>query len=122
MKPRLLLAVSLSMFLAAASTGCDKKEGGDKTEDKSGEAKKSGGGGTCDQYAKCCMAYADALGKVQGVPESAVKAQKDACKQVDQWKGTPAAETSCKSAMDGMKQASEAYKAMPGFKWPDECK
>ncbi|MFH1532536.1 MAG: hypothetical protein ABIK09_17570 [Pseudomonadota bacterium] len=78
--------------------------------------------GACDAYAKCCNAYADALGKVQGVPESAVTATKDGCKQVEQFKTMgAAAEQACKQAMDAMAQAGEAYKAMPGFEFPAEC-
>jgi len=68
------------------------------------------------------MAYADALGKVQGVPESAVTATKDGCKQVEQLKAMGAgAEQACQGAMDAMAQAGEAYKAMPGFEMPAEC-
>ena len=78
--------------------------------------------GACDAYAKCCMAYADALGKVQGVPESAVTATKDGCKQVENFKAMgPGAEQACGQAMAAMAQAGEAYKAMPGFEWPAEC-
>ena len=69
------------------------------------------------------MAYADALGKVQGVPESAVTATKDGCKQIEQLKGMgDAAATACTQGLEAMKQAGEAYKAMPGFVWPEECK
>ncbi len=80
-------------------------------------------GDVCDAYAKCCMAYADALGKVQGVPESAVTATKDGCKQIEQIKAMGAAAAqACQQGLDAMKQAGEAYKAMPGFVWPEECK
>ena len=87
------------------------------------EAKAEGTGDTCDAYAKCCMAYADALGKVQGVPESAVTATKDGCKQIEQLKtmGAAAAQA-CQQGLDAMKSAGEAYKAMPGFVWPEACK
>ncbi len=32
------------------------------------------------------------------------------------------ADQACLQALKGMEQAGAAYKAMPGFVWPDACK
>ena len=89
----------------------------------SGAAGGPEGASACDAYMWCCLAYASALGKVQGVPESAVQATKDGCKQVAQFESMGAgAQQACGQALDSMRQAGEAYKSMPGFIWPEECK
>ncbi len=82
----------------------------------------SGGGSVCDQYEACCKAYADALSKVAGIPQSSIDAQKQACDSISTLKTTPGGDEACKTALDAMKQAGEAYKSMPGFEWPDACK
>ena len=69
------------------------------------------------------MAYADALSKVQGIPESAIEATRQGCKQVEQFKTMGAgAQQACSQAMGATAQAGEAYKAMPDFVLPEECK
>ena len=95
--------------------------GGQATAEQAPATGGRGGGGSCDAYAKCCTAYANALGKVQGIPETAVKATQDSCKQIDSLKATPTGDSACQQALDGMKQGAAAYKAMPGFEWPSEC-
>lgn len=77
----------------------------------------------CEAYEKCCLDYADALGKVEGVPASAVDATRKGCEQVRQLADLgDSGEKACAQAMDAMRQAGEAYKAMPGFDWPDSCR
>ena len=143
MMKKLLVFLTMGLFSLSLVAGCDKKkeEGeGDKTEKKE-EGKKEegkkeepkkeepkkeeargGGGGACDAYAKCCNAYAEALGGVKNVPKSAVEATKKACGQIENLKKMPNADATCKKAMEAMKKAGAAYKSMPGFKWPDACK
>jgi hypothetical protein len=130
----------LTVFVAGISYSCKKKEaateeevateesgeseGEGEAEEEGGGAEKAesgGGGGACEAYAKCCEAYVKALEGVQGMPESALTAAKDGCKQIDNLKSLPTAEAGCKAAMDAMKQGADAYKAMPGFKFPSEC-
>lgn len=105
------------------------EEAAEEAEEAAGEAEEEaedegggGGGSICDQYEACCKAYAEALSNVDGVPASSIDAQKKACDSIGDMKGAPGADESCKTAMDAMKQAGEAYKSMPGFEWPDECK
>ena len=94
-----------------------------EVEEKAVEAAPAAGGSVCDAYAACCNAYADALGKVEGIPAQSVEATKQGCEQIKNLKGMgDAAEQACQQALDAMKQAGEAYKSMPGFTWPDECK
>jgi hypothetical protein len=78
------------------------------------------GGGACEAYARCCSDYVDALGSVAGM-EGAVGAAKLSCDQIAGMKGLPGADDGCQQALDGMKQAMEAYKAMPGFNVPGSC-
>lgn len=76
----------------------------------------------CDKYARCCLDYAEALGKIQGVPEQAVEATKQGCRQVEQLKTMGAsADQACEQALDAMGQAAAAYQAMPGFEMPNSC-
>lgn len=130
MTKKLLALLVLTVFVAGISYSCKKKEAAPEEEaavEESGEsegeekAEAGGGGGACDAYAKCCEAYVKALEGVQGMPETALTAAKDGCKQIDNLKSLPTAEAGCKSAMDAMKQGADAYKAMPGFKFPSEC-
>jgi hypothetical protein len=96
----------------------EESEGGGEAEESEGGG---GGGDICDQYEACCKAYADALSQVEGVPESSIDAQKKACDNISEMKKAPGSDEACKQALDAMKQASEAYKQMPGFEWPEEC-
>ncbi len=137
MTKKLLALLVLTVFVAGISYSCKKKEaateeeaveesgeseGEGEAEEEGGEEKaEAGGGGACDAYAKCCEAYVKALEGVQGMPETALTAAKDGCKQIENLKSLPTAEAGCKSAMDAMKQGADAYKAMPGFKFPSEC-
>jgi hypothetical protein len=139
MTKKLLALLVLTVFVAGISYSCKKKEtateeevaveesGESEGEGEAGEgegeeeAESGGGGGACDAYAKCCEAYVKALEGVQGMPETALTAAKDGCKQIENLKSLPTAEAGCKSAMDAMKQGADAYKAMPGFKFPSEC-
>jgi hypothetical protein len=80
-----------------------------------------GGGSVCDRYAACCTAYTNALSKVAGVPPAAIESQRASCGQIEALKTSPAADASCTTGLNGLKGASAAYKAMPGFVWPAEC-
>jgi len=79
------------------------------------------GGGACDKYAACCTGYIEALSKVEGVPAASIDAAKQGCAQIEQVKGTPAADQVCQQGFEGMKQSAEAMKAMPGFEMPAAC-
>ena len=120
-------------FLGLLFGACEtKKEEPKKTEPPKVEKKEAtpaptpapvaASGSPCDAYAACCTAYADALGKVAGIPADAVNATRESCKQIDGLKASPGADQACQTALDGMKAGAEAYKAMPGFTWPDACK
>jgi hypothetical protein len=110
----------------AEKAAAEAVEGAGETEEAEGEAEEAaeaggGGGGACDAYAKCCEAYVDALGKVDGMPEASLKATKDGCAQIENLKSLPTAQDACKQAMDAMKQGMDAMKAMPGFSVPSAC-
>ena len=79
-------------------------------------------GSPCDQYAKCCPDYADAIGTMPGMTPDLVKLQKDGCAAMDALKGTPGADESCKTALDALKTGAAAYEALPGFTMPASCK
>ncbi len=83
-------------------------------------AAEEAGGSACDAYAQCCSDYVEALGSVAGM-EGAVGAAKSSCDQISGMKSMPGADDACQQALDGMKQAMEAYKAMPGFNVPGSC-
>jgi hypothetical protein len=53
--------------------------------------------------------------------EGAVGAAKSSCDQIAGMKGLAGADDACQQALDGMKQAMGAYKAMPGFNVPGSC-
>lgn len=107
----------------APAAGGEAPAAGGEAPAAGGEAPAAGaGGGTpCDAYARCCSAYANSLSKVQGVPAAAIDSTKQSCTQIEALKTSPAADTACTQALNGMKQAANAYKAMPGFTMPAEC-
>lgn len=131
MMKKVLALLVLTVFVAGISYSCKlfKKESTEEsatTEESAATETETatpaaGGGGACDAYGKCCEAYVKALEGVSGMPAASLSAAKDGCKQIENLKGMPTADTACKSAMDAMKQGAEAYKAMPGFKFPTEC-
>ncbi len=146
MTKKLLVFLTMGIFSLSAVIGCDKKkeeEKADKTEkavedekeeekvdekeeekvdeEEKAEEGEAAEGDACAQWEKCCKDYAEVLSKLDGVPESAVEATKKGCEQIEQLKGTPGAEEGCKMAMETMKKASEAFKAMPGFELPASC-
>ncbi len=126
-----MLAIAALGFVLAACSTETAEDKGDETKDeptpaevKKDEPKKEdapAAGGPCDKYEKCCNDYAEALGKVDGITEDVVKMTKDGCASIETLKGTPAAAESCQTALDAMKAGAEAYKAMPGFNWPESC-
>ncbi len=80
-------------------------------------------GGPCDAYEQCCLAFATALAKVEGMSPEAVAAIKDSCEQIGQLKALGSdAEQACVQALDALKKGGAAYKSIPGFVWPEICK
>ena len=98
-----------------------KDEADEDEEEGKEEAKEEGGGGGCDAYAKCIEDYAEALGKVKGVPAASVDAIKSSASQIENLKKAPGGDKACNDALDAMKKGMDAYKAMPGFEAPASC-
>ena len=80
-------------------------------------------GGPCDEYEKCCLAFAEALAKVEGMAPEAIAAVKQGCEEVGKLKTIGAgAEEACAQALIALGQGAAAYKSIPGFVWPEICK
>lgn len=86
--------------------------------------KRAGGAGltgACDQYYRCCVDYATALGKVKSVPKSALQAAYKACGQVIKIQQQPSGQEICNKALEAMQKATGAFRKMPGFVPPPSC-
>jgi len=90
-------------------------------EEETASESGGGGGGACADYAACCEAYMEAMSGVDGIPQSSLDAQKQACDSIKDLEGMPGAADSCQQGLDALKEGAEAMKAMPGFEMPSEC-
>jgi hypothetical protein len=100
-----------------------KKDDDDDDKDaKKDDDKGGGGGGGCEAYAKCVEAMAKAYEDADfpGAKDAA-KALKDSAKAMEGMKGS-AAEDGCNMGLDGIRKTADAYKSMPKFEFPSECK
>jgi hypothetical protein len=111
---RYLLAILCAMALVLAF-GCKKEEaaegstdnppaeesgGGGGTEAAMEEGGGGGGGGVCDKAEACCNAYVAALPGGVSVEQ--------ACGSIASVRGTPAADQSCQTMIDGWRQGLQA--------------
>jgi hypothetical protein len=97
----------------------DKDEKSDKGKDEGGGG---GGGGGCEAYGKCVEALGKAYEEADfpGAKDSA-KAMRDSAKMMLEAKGA-GADAGCTAGLDALRKSADAYKSMPKFKFPDECK
>jgi hypothetical protein len=110
---RYLLAILCAMALALAF-GCKKEEATTEgstdnppTEEEGGgggemEEGGGGGGGVCDKAERCCNAYVGALPGGGGV------SVEQACGSIASVRGTPAADQSCQTMIDGWRNGLTA--------------
>ena len=77
----------------------------------------------CAEYEKCCHAFAEAMGKIDGMAPEAVDAAKQGCAEIGKLKALGVgAQEACVQGLTTLKQAGSAYKSIPGFEWPEICK
>jgi len=95
---------------------------GEMTEDPPEDWVGAAGGDPCYDYAKCCEAYAEALSRVEGVPEATLKGMRDGCEQAYDMMADTVYQETCKQGLVGIKQAMTAYESTPGFEIPPACK
>lgn len=114
---RYLLAILCATALVLAF-GCKKEEGAEGSTDNPPAEESGGGGGTeaameeggggggggsvCDKAEACCNAYVAALPGGGGV------SVEQACGSISSVRGTPAADQSCQTMIDGWRQGLQA--------------
>jgi hypothetical protein len=103
---------------AAAADPAAEEPASEEAAEEEEEEEEEGDRDVCAAFARCCSDYVDALKSTDGGDKIE---DIHSCDRIADMKSLPTPDIACQHALDGIRQAMEVYKAMPGFSVPGSC-